>query len=767
MSEITKKLLDSVNETARIARTSLLLFLVVALYLLIIVGTTTDLMLLRGEIVALPLMEVGVPVVAFYIVAPLIFLLLHSNLLLRLRQLTETIKQWKANSKGLKDNHSSLVFPLDFARLLLDGKPRWALYGGFYSIIVLLPIVVLLALQMSFLAYQSSGITFWHQLIVTFDLMLLFSFVCFVIGTREGRKVERNYVLKMLFQMRGTVFSAGLVLILAWTIAVVPNGWQETMGIFVAMLVGLFFLLRFYVSKYLRNKQDNELNDFFLPTKHIVLYGVILLSFLGIVAIAVDSSQERFIQRQLSAWVFADWWKEYSITSYRPVRRFLNVAEQSIALKEAPPEIVGALIIKETKLKGEEVKFKGEEAKFDPLCKYIGELDLSGRQLNYALFYGPQFSCVKLESAELYGADLKKAELHGADLSKVNLSEAKLHGADLYNTKLHGANLYKVKLHGADLFEAELHGANLYKAELHGANLSEAELRGADLYKAELHGANLYKAELHGVNLYKAELHSANLYKAELHGANLYKAQLHGANLYKAQLHGANLVGAELYGAYLYGAELHGADLRWVELYGSDLGDVILKNTDLSGVRWDKPKYWVNIINSIGDSLKERGLKDDDINKAVSRIKDIESTEFGFIPPTIPIATDCVVHSGQGPFKEWPVPAEGCDLKLASSLADLACQNQWTAKGIVNRVINKKRIANLIKASGIENRDTNEKSIADFIKTLNILRIVATPSKEDINLIKALHNKGCLILKPYRKVLNDKYEELNQQRISE
>ena len=76
MPETTDKLLDSVNETAKIARTSLLFFLVVALYLLIIVGTTTDLMLLRGEIVALPLMEVGVPVVVFYTVAPLIFLLL-------------------------------------------------------------------------------------------------------------------------------------------------------------------------------------------------------------------------------------------------------------------------------------------------------------------------------------------------------------------------------------------------------------------------------------------------------------------------------------------------------------------------------------------------------------------------------------------------------------------------------------------------------------------------------------------------------------------
>ena len=206
MPEITDKLRDSINETARIARTSLLLFLVVALYLLIIVGTTTDLMLLRGEIVALPLMEVGVPVVAFYSVAPLIFLLLHINLLLRLSQLTETVSRWKKNSVGLKDEHSSLVFPLDFARLLLDGKPRWVLYAVVVTQIVILPIVVLLALQMSFLAYQSSGITVWHQLIITVDLVSLFLFVCFVIETREGTKVERNYVLKMLFQMSEKIF---------------------------------------------------------------------------------------------------------------------------------------------------------------------------------------------------------------------------------------------------------------------------------------------------------------------------------------------------------------------------------------------------------------------------------------------------------------------------------------------------------------------------------------------------------------------------------
>ena len=709
MPEITEKLFDSVNETAKIARASLLFFLVVTLYLLIIVGTTTDLMLLRGEIVALPLMEVGVPVVAFYSVAPLIFLLLHSNLLWRLSQLTRNVSRWKKDSDGLKDDHSSLVFPLDFALLLLDGKPRLGLWVIVVTQIYILPIVVLLALQMSFLAYQSSEITGWHQRIVTIDLvlLLLFLLVSFVISTREKRKVERNHVLKML-QMSGRVFLASLVLISAslvfiftWDIAVVPNSGQETME-----TVGM-------------NADDT--------------------------CFAVDDSQERSIQqqlsaclqqpvaclqqpvacqRQLSAWIFADWWwKEDYKTSYRPVRRFLDVSEQLIVLKEVPPEIVGKLITKEeTELKGEEGKFKGketelkvEEAKPDPLCKYIGELDLSGRQLKYARFYGSQFRCVKLESAELRDADLRLTKLHGANLSKANL-----HGADLQLTELHYADLSNAKLHGADLFGAELYGADLF----------EAELYGADLWFAELHGANLFKANLHG----------------------------------------ADLSNAKLYSAYLSEANLHSASLLGAKLYGADLEAVMLKNTDLSDVSWKMS----NIdngnkirISSIRNLLKKRGLSGDEINKALlqveKKLSKISSTGFCFILPTTPVATDCVVHSGQCPFKEWPIPAEGCDIKLASSLACLACQNQWTAKGIVNRVTNEKSIENLIKVLDI-NRLTNRKSIEGLIKDSGIV-IRDSPIK-DINLINALLNKDCPVLRPHgkalSKALNDKYKKLNQ-----
>ena len=66
---------------------------------------------------------------------------------------------------------------------------------------------------------------------------------------------------------------------------------------------------------------------------------------------------------------------------------------------------------------------------------------------------------------------------------------------------------------------------------------------------------------------------------------------------------------------------------------------------------------------------------------------------------------------------EWPEPKEGCDLKFIPAVVEVACRNQWTAKGIVKRAI-----------------DTSH-----------------------INLINALLNEDCSSLKPHRKELSDAF----------
>ena len=91
------------------------------------------------------------------------------------------------------------------------------------------------------------------------------------------------------------------------------------------------------------------------------------------------------------------------------------------------------------------------------------------------------------------------------------------------------------------LEEADLTGANLW-----GTNLGGAALSGVDLSGANLSGTNLRAADLSGVNLTGANLSSTNLCQAQLIDANLSGADLCGAQLEGANLNGANLAEALL-----------------------------------------------------------------------------------------------------------------------------------------------------------------------------------------------------------------------------
>lgn len=88
---------------------------------------------------------------------------------------------------------------------------------------------------------------------------------------------------------------------------------------------------------------------------------------------------------------------------------------------------------------------------------------------------------------------------------EIRLQRANLVGADLSRTELRMANLIHVDFTGADLT-----GANLTGANLSDANLSKASLRGAVLDGANLAGADLEGADLVHVNLTHVDLSAAN-----------------------------------------------------------------------------------------------------------------------------------------------------------------------------------------------------------------------------------------------------------------
>ena len=174
----------------------------------------------------------------------------------------------------------------------------------------------------------------------------------------------------------------------------------------------------------------------------------------------------------------------------------------------------------------------------------------------------------KAERAFLPGADLRRAQMQGADLIV-----AQMQGADLIGAEMQGANLIGAQMQGTNLSGAEMQGANLSLAEMQGANLSLAEMQGADLIGAQMQGADLSSAKMQGANLFDAQMQGANLSRAQMQGANLSDAEMQGANLSDAQMQGAILLVAEMQGTNLSGAEMQGANLSVAKMQGADLSE--------------------------------------------------------------------------------------------------------------------------------------------------------------------------------------------------
>src|SRR5688500_2445767 len=79
--ERAEKALEAANTAAGMVHNLYLSFLLLGTYIGIIIASTTDEQLLRVSSVTLPLLNVAMPILGFYIVIPWLFVLFHFNLL--------------------------------------------------------------------------------------------------------------------------------------------------------------------------------------------------------------------------------------------------------------------------------------------------------------------------------------------------------------------------------------------------------------------------------------------------------------------------------------------------------------------------------------------------------------------------------------------------------------------------------------------------------------------------------------------------------------
>ena len=430
----TNALLTSVSGSAAIFRAVFIAYLIFAGYAGAIILSVTDRDLFLDADLTAPVLNVKFKTSYFFIVVPVIFLLLHLNLLTHMSVLVKKLNAYRVNVRfdkimlGLLPDvlliqsadkrHSS-----DFRKYFLKGT---FVYGA----LIMLPVFILCFIWIEFLDFQSITITSFHLMVIIADVVLIRYFF------PDMEEIDTSQENKNLDVRLGVIVGASIITI-------------------------VLVILSFITLDYYRIHKS-----FSVSAYSTYINGIMELDVSG---------QRLYLDLESDV---------LPTKACKEENKTLGAVLKNRSYKGANLE--GAILC--------HVNLMGSQLQGANLRM----AELQGADLRGAQLQGVDLREAQLQGVDLSGAQLHDENLRGAELQGANLSGAELQGANLRGAQLQGAYLYVAKLQGANLVRAELQGANLVGAELQGANLENAELQGVQLFGAQLQGADLSGAQLQG-----------------------------------------------------------------------------------------------------------------------------------------------------------------------------------------------------------------------------------------------------------------------------
>ncbi|WP_085317373.1 pentapeptide repeat-containing protein [Derxia lacustris] len=190
-AKLAGALLETANSASQSVAVLHFTFMAVCAYLLLVVIGTTDMHLLLGRSVPLPVVNQEVPIVAFYALSPYLLTLLHFNLLLQFQLLSRKLYAFDAAAGPRGHDPGSLrdrlhVFPYSYL-LAGDMTPLVRNLTAHVVAITLiaLPVVTLFAMQIRFLGYQSAVVTTAQRVALWIDLILVIAMWPVIMDKRD------------------------------------------------------------------------------------------------------------------------------------------------------------------------------------------------------------------------------------------------------------------------------------------------------------------------------------------------------------------------------------------------------------------------------------------------------------------------------------------------------------------------------------------------------------------------------------------------------
>jgi uncharacterized protein YjbI with pentapeptide repeats len=627
ISALEKSLNDSATRVSAIWVT----YLLFGLYLLTAAGTVTHRQLLLKESIKLPVLNIDLPFLGFWLLAPTLFVILHAYVLIQILLLARTAAAYNdavdrtVTNEFYRSNIRQRLANTLFAQIFA-GSPRervgllgLALKLMAWITLAIAPVGILFTFEFTFLPYHSLLVTSVHRLLIAIDLLALF--VLWPAALNPHREIGSWNVRE---------FAGGIAVLVVWVFVAVfmisfPGEPQASWLVRAEQNDATYFNVTVNKAGECRQPPFASL----LPSNFDRLYlpreDVVDDERLAKFQIA---NQERGLKPHQGERSRSFRYRNLNCATLEgaDLRRadFTSARMIGVNLKDA--SLDGALLYRSrlhgVSLQGAQLReaslerARGQGASFDDaqlqgatiesaefqrasinkaqLQKAsLNDANLQGALLDDARLQGSSLKKAKLRGASLKGAELQNSVLTDADLDDANFQKASLGNVQLQRASLRRAKLQEAALASANLDDAEVQSAllegvqlqngSLRRVKLQEANLTGADLRDAVLDDAQLEGTILNEARLQGASLSNANLHGASLRRAKLQGTSLKRAQIQGANLGEAELQGADLDGAHLEGAYFRMASLQGSKLAKAKLQAANFADAEMQGVDLTG----------------------------------------------------------------------------------------------------------------------------------------------------------------------------------------
>jgi uncharacterized protein YjbI with pentapeptide repeats len=473
---------DSVVDAAGVGAGLWFSYLFVLLYLAIATGSVTHRDLLYENPVKLPFLNVDLPMIGFFVLAPLLFVIVHTYVLLHIGFLGRKVGAFHAELRAQiaeDDTRARLRLQLPsniFVQFLAGpSEVRTGITGVLVRAIawislIIGPATLLIFFVLQFLPYHHESVLWWQRLLVTADLALLWGVwpqIAYGASQSSPRAITAGRLV--------AAGASAVALVLVFGVATFPGEWLDT------------------------HLPEARL----IPTK------------LPVMPHPPGTPPPPSYR----------WWSLHEL-----------LVVGSVDLVARAP---GSLFSNRLVVPGLDVV---DHAKFDTEAKIDAlpyTVSLRGRRLEGAVLIGAvlrkaDLTAAKLAGGNFVGADLRQAKF---ECSPRTMGESRSQDC----ADLRGAVLDFAQMQGALLSSAQLEGASLKFAQLQGALLDEAQLQGVDLGFSRIEGASLILAQLQGALFNHTQLQGARLDLAGLQGATLDYVQMQGASLNQVQLQGAQL----------------------------------------------------------------------------------------------------------------------------------------------------------------------------------------------------------------------------------